>query len=150
MAMSKTRMAVLSTVGLAIAIQFVPIHHDNPPATGPLTAPMPVAAILRRACYDCHSHDTTWPWYSYVAPVSWLVARDVHEGRSHMDLSTWADYPPDLRRKKLAGISTMVQEGEMPPWFYLPMHPNARLSSDEVSEVATWADNSTGEDPSPR
>ena len=150
MANSNARTAVLSTIGFAIAIQFVPIHHDNPPATGPLTPSAEVAPILRRACYDCHSHDTTWPWYSYVAPVSWLVARDVHEGRRHMDLATWAEYPAAVRRKKLAGISTLVQEGEMPPWYYLPMHPNARLSADDVGEVAMWADNSTEEDPPPR
>jgi len=137
-------------VALTIAIQLAPIDHDNPPATASLTAPAPVASILRRACYDCHSHETTWPWYSYVAPVSWLVARDVHEGRRHMDFSTWADYSSALRLKKLAGISTMVQEGEMPPWFYLPMHANARLSPDDVSELATWADSSTGEEPAPR
>jgi hypothetical protein len=150
MQMPRTRTIILSTIALAIAIQLAPIDHDNPPATASLTAPAPVASILRRACYDCHSHETTWPWYSYIAPVSWLVARDVHEGRRHMDFSTWADYSSALRLKKLAGISTMVQEGEMPPWFYLPMHANARLSPDDVSELATWADSSTGEEPAPR
>src|ERR1700675_3478768 len=100
--MPRMRTIVLSTIALLIAIQLVPIHHDNPPATGSLTAPAPVASILRRACYNCHSHETTWPWYSYVAPVSWLVARDVHEGRRHMNFSAWAGYDPTLRLKKLA------------------------------------------------
>jgi hypothetical protein len=63
-----------------------------------------------------------------------------------MDFSAWADYPAADKRKKLAGISTMVQEGEMPPWYYLPMHAEGRLSPDDVSEVAMWADNSTGEE----
>jgi Haem-binding domain len=147
MTKSRFRSTALALLGLVVLIQLVPIHHDNPPATQVLSPPAPVAATLRRACYDCHSHETTWPWYSYVAPVSWLVARDVHEGRRHMDFSTWGDYPAALKTKKLAGISTMVQEQEMPPWYYLPMHSNARLSDDDVAEIAMWADNSTaGED----
>ena len=150
MTMSRTGTIVRTAIALAIAIQFVQIRHDNPPAAGPLTAPAPVASILRRACYNCHSHETTWPWYSYVAPVSWLVARDVHGGRRHMNFSAWADYSTALRLKKLSGISTMVQEGEMPPWFYIPLHHEARLSTDEVADLATWADNSTGEEPAPR
>lgn len=147
MANSKVRTAIVTTFGFFVVIQLVPIHHDNPP-TARAMAPSPaVSATLRRACYDCHSHETTWPWYSYVAPVSWLVARDVHEGRRHMDFSTWGDYPPALKTKKLAGISTMVQQGEMPPWYYLPMHQNAKLSDDDVAEIAMWADNSAeGED----
>jgi hypothetical protein len=147
MAKSKIKTAGLALVGLGILIQLVPIHRDNPPVTGPIAPPPPVAAALKRACYDCHSHETTWPWYSYVAPVSWLVARDVHEGRRHMDFSTWAASPAAQKRKRLAGISTMVQEGEMPPWYYLPMHAKARLSDDDVSEISMWADNSSeGED----
>jgi hypothetical protein len=96
--MPRTRTIILSTIALAIAIQLAPIDHDNPPATASVTAPAPVASILRRACYDCHSHETTWPWYSYVAPVSWLVARDVHEGRRHMDFSTWAPQAEETGR----------------------------------------------------
>jgi hypothetical protein len=79
MMMPRPATIVLTAIGLAIVVQLVPISHDNPPVTGALTAPATVAPILQRACSDCHSHHTTWPWYSYVAPVSWLVARDVHE-----------------------------------------------------------------------
>ena len=138
---------------IAVLIQFVPFGHThtNPPETKePAWNSQDMKALVQRACFDCHSNETAWPWYSNIAPVSWLVARDVHEGRRHMDFSTWADYSSALRLKKLAGISTMVQEGEMPPWFYLPMHANARLSPDDVSELATWADSSTGEEPAPR
>jgi hypothetical protein len=136
----KARTAVLSALALAVAIQFVPIHHDNPPGTAPLTAPTPVASILRRACFDCHSHETTWPLYSYVAPVSWLVARDVHEGRRHMNFSMWGAYSSADKWKKMSGISDLVQEHEMPPWFYLPMHAAARLTDDDIAELAMWAD----------
>jgi hypothetical protein len=134
--------AGLVLIAVFVLMQLVPVHHDNPPETHPLTAaPLAAMAILNRACANCHSHLTDWPWYSYVAPVSWLVARDVHEGRRHLDLSTWGDYPPALRLKKLAGISGMVQEGDMPPWYYLPMHPAARLAPDDVMVISDWADN---------
>jgi hypothetical protein len=137
----KLRTVVLSALAVAVAIQLVPITRDNPPVKVPLTAPAPVASILRRACYNCHSHETIWPWYSYVAPVSWLVAQDVHEGRHHMNFSTWSDYSVAEKWKKMAGISSLVQEGEMPPWFYLPMHAEARLSDDDITVVSMWADN---------
>jgi hypothetical protein len=83
----KARTAVFSLLALGILIQLIPIRRDNPPATGSVAAPPEVMSILRRSCYDCHSNETIWPWYSRVAPVSWLVARDVHEGRRHVNFS---------------------------------------------------------------
>ena len=142
------RSAAITFVGLLVLIQLVPVRRDNPPAvTGPLTAPDPVVSILRRACADCHSHDTVWPWYSRVAPVSWLVASDVHGGRRHLNFSEWAGYTPAVKRQKLALLSTAVQEGEMPPGIYTPLHPTARLSAEDVSVLAMWADSAGGEEP---
>jgi hypothetical protein len=142
------RSAALSLAGLLAAVQLVPVSRDNPrAAAAPLTAPAPVVSILRRACIDCHSHETVWPWYSYVAPVSWLVAHDVHEGREYLNFSEWAGYASAVKLKKLALLSGAVQEGVMPLWYYTPLHPRARLSADEVSELAAWADSSTGDEP---
>ena len=73
--------AALGAGGVAVLIQLVSFERTNPPVTGEVEAPPEVKALLKRACFDCHSHDTTWPWYSKVAPVSWLVHRDVVEGR---------------------------------------------------------------------
>jgi hypothetical protein len=141
------RRLVLTTLVLVAAIQLVPIHRDNPPVTGALTmAPADVQSTLHRACYNCHSHETIWPWYSYVAPASWLVARDVHEGRRHLNFSAWSEYSPTVRLKKLSGVSSFVQEHDMPPWFYLPLHAEARLSPDDIMLLAMWADNG-GVDP---
>src|SRR5204863_1880202 len=128
MTIPRTRTIVLSTIALAIAIQFVPIRHDNPPATGSLTAPATVSPILRRACYDCHSHETIWPWYSYVAPVSWLVANDVSDGRRHLNFSTWNRLKPEVLPKVMHEAWSEIEHNEMPLWYYLPMHPAARLS----------------------
>jgi hypothetical protein len=142
------RRLVLTTLVLAAAIQIVPMRRDNPRVTGPLTAaPADVLSTLRRACYNCHSHETIWPWYSYLAPVSWLVARDVHEGRRHLNFSAWSEYSPTVRLKRLSGISSLVQEHDMPPWFYLPLHAEARLSADDIELLSMWADNSGGAEP---
>jgi hypothetical protein len=142
MAKPSIRSIIVCAIGLAIAIQFVPIRRDNPPVTGSVTAPAPVMSILRRSCSDCHSHDTRWPWYSHVAPVSWLVARDVHEGRRHVNFSAWSEYPPDTRQKKLLDIEDEVQKGDMPLWYYTPLHSSARLSPEDVNAVVGWAKSS--------
>ncbi len=72
-----------------VAIQLVPVDRTNPPVETEVPATVEVRSILRRACYDCHSNETVWPWYSRIAPISWLVARDVREGREKVNLSTW-------------------------------------------------------------
>ena len=90
-------------VGLVtlLLIQLVPVDRSNPPVESEISTPPEVHIILRKACYDCHSNETTWPWYSKVAPVSWLVASDVHEGREELNFSTWASYNSEQKVKKL-------------------------------------------------
>ena len=83
------KMVLVFAVVLFVAIQLVPVDRSNPPVEADLEAPEAVTAVLRTACYDCHSNETHWPWYSYVAPVSWLVAHDVEEARSEFSFSRW-------------------------------------------------------------
>src|SRR5262249_61506131 len=90
-------------------------------------APAETAPLLRRACYDCHSRETAWPWYSRVAPVSWLVVHDVEEGRRELDFSAWDAYDAAQRAKKLRESADEIAEGEMPPWHYRLVHAAARL-----------------------
>jgi hypothetical protein len=130
--------------GLAVllalaAIQVVPVETTNPPVTGDVPASPAVRAVLRRACYDCHSNETRWPWYGRVAPVSWLLARDVREGRAELNFSTWNQYSTQQQVKKLKESWEEVAEGEMPPWFYLPTHRDARLSADDRALLREWA-----------
>jgi hypothetical protein len=140
------RRLVLGLLIVVVAIQLIPVRRDNPPVREMLTsAPADVSSTLHRACYNCHSHETIWPWYSYVAPASWLVTYDVHEGRRHLNFSTWSEYGPKDRLKKLTGISTFVQEKDMPPWFYLPLHAEARLSADDIAKLSAWADESSSQ-----
>ena len=104
-----------------------------------LKLPAEVTAILKRSCVDCHSSQTAWPWYSYVAPVSWLVERDVRRGRDHMNLSEWQQYPSQQRQKLLADIASAVKNGEMPLLQYTLVHQQARLSDAERDLVYQWA-----------
>jgi Haem-binding domain len=131
--------AALVVVAAALVVaQFVPAKRTNPPVQGSLMAPLPVAAMLRRACYDCHSNETRWPWYSSVAPVSWLIVRDVNLGRKEINFSEWGSYYPRTRRRKLEWMGRALHEEEMPPWSYRLMHPGARLTEADRAVLLRW------------
>lgn len=130
---------LVALVIILVGIQFIPIDRTNPPVTEEVDAPDAVEAILRSSCYDCYSNATRWPWYSYVAPVSWLVASDVGEARQHVNFSEWDRYSNEDRRDKLGDIREEVESGDMPLWYYLIMHPDARLSPDDRSTLLNWA-----------
>lgn len=124
---------------LFLAIQVVPVERTNPPVSEWIQAPAPIDEILGRACFDCHSNQTRWPWYAYVAPASWLVSHDVEEGRDHLNFSTWGIYDEDEKVDALDEIAEVIEDGEMPPWFYLPLHPNAELDSRDSALLIRWA-----------
>ncbi len=121
-----------------IGIQFIPVERSNPTVTGEIDAPAPVKEILMRSCYDCHSNETVWPWYSYIAPMSWLLASDVEEGRAELNFSEWKSYDEKKNLKKLKEMREEVEEGEMPQWYYLIMHRNAELSEADKSALYDW------------
>ena len=136
------RWIVLSGLGLlvlVVAIQFIPVDTANPPVESDISTSPAVKAVLQRACYDCHSHETVWPWYSRVAPISWLLVRDVQEGRAELNFSTWNQYSTQQQVKKLKESWQEVSEGEMPPWYYLPVHRDARLSAEDRTLLEQWA-----------
>ena len=120
-------------IGLAVllvAIQLVPYgrDHANPSGGQPINWDSArTEQLMRGACMDCHSNETEWPWYSNVAPVSWLVQSDVDEGRGALNLST--------DEADVQEMIETIQEGEMPPWQYKPTHPGARLSASEKREL---------------
>jgi hypothetical protein len=127
---------------VAVAIQFIPFGHDHtnpPPVKEPAWNSPETRALIRRACFDCHSNETTWPWYSNVAPVSWLLQRDVNGGRSHLNFTEW-----DRPQQHAKDVLTEVKQGDMPPWFYLPMHPNAKLTDAEKQALMEGAEKSLG------
>lgn len=129
---------------LAAGIQFVRPARTNPPVdpsatlSARLQVPTPVAAILERGCRDCHSNETTWPWYSNVAPVSWFVIDHVNHGRSHFNSSEWAKYSPADASKILKNVCELTRKGDMPVASYLWMHRSARLSAADVEVLCNW------------
>ena len=121
------------------AAQFVPVDLTNPPTDGPMAAPRPVVAALRHACFDCHSHETDFPWYAKVAPVSWLVARDVNEARSELNFSQWNRLGMREQEAARKEIWDVVKSADMPPPFYVLVHADGRLNTDEQVLIRKWA-----------
>jgi hypothetical protein len=130
----------LGLLALFALIQLVPAGRTNPPATGPIGGPPEALAVLRRACFDCHSNETRWPWYAYVAPVSWLVVRDVEQGREHLNFSVWGGYSAKKRISAADEAAEEAEKGSMPLSQYLWMHPDARLSPADVQTLRRWAE----------
>jgi hypothetical protein len=128
----------LRWLGLALLLAFLVVQlvpygrgHANPPArVEPRWDSPGTRALAVRACYDCHSNETVWPWYSHVAPMSWLAQRDVDEGRRKLNFSEW-----DRAQKEAHESAKTVRKGEMPPLFYLPTHPDARLTAAETQPL---------------
>lgn len=136
-------LAALAGFGL---MQFVRVDHQNTRIDETDTIetrtqmPAQVAGILHRACRDCHTEQTVWPWYSNVAPMLWLMAADVNAGREHMNLSRWGRYRPGEQVARLNNICEMVRRHKMPLWYYRPLHSSASLSGDDVAQLCAWTD----------
>jgi Haem-binding domain len=143
--MRKPELAILLALATAtLAAQLVTVERVNPTwpglplANGDIAAPAQIEALLTRACYDCHSNQTRWPWYSRVAPLSWLVARDVALGRKELNFSEWGSYYPQTRKRKLQWIGRVLRERSMPPRAYRLIHPGARLTAAERATLDRW------------
>jgi hypothetical protein len=130
--------AVLALVVVIVGIQLVPVDRTNPPVRGDFDGPLEVKAILRAACYDCHSYETRWPWYSHVAPVSWLVAHDVEDARAEFSFSDWQLLDPRKRNEIREEIWKQVERDEMPLPIYRVMHAEARLTPEQRATLRDW------------
>ena len=140
------RTAALLFLAVIAGIQAIRPARTNP-LTDPartmgaaMTVPADAAAVLNRACRDCHSNETTWPWYSGVAPVSWLVIDHVRSGRRHFNYSEWTGYESEKARKILHGICEEPRDGSMPIGSYLLVHREARLSEADVRALCNWTE----------
>jgi Haem-binding domain len=133
---------VVSFIALTVTTAVSKSSRDRKLTEKPFMAgsnlPLPVRAILERACQDCHSQNTKWPWYAHIPPVSWQVHKDVAKGRAFMDLSRWNEYTEGERRGFTLAIAAAIQNHLMPPPKYVWMHPAAQLSSDELSSIEEW------------
>lgn len=131
---------VIAIVVLGLLIQLVPLPlrgHNPAVVSEPKWDSPQTAALVKRACFDCHSNQTVWPWYSYIAPASWLIYNDVVEGRDRLNFSEWNR--PQLGSGEMVQA---IQGGEMPPFQYLPLHPPARLTNAEKQQLITGLTNS--------
>jgi hypothetical protein len=130
--------ALAAIFGLAQCVRFTP---TNPPVRADLVAASDVKSLLRRGCYDCHSNETTWPWYSSVAPASWVVHHEVTDGRRHLNFSEWTNYTsdPQTATQKLREISQFVGSGDMAPWYYRLFHSQGRLTQAQRDVLVRWA-----------
>jgi hypothetical protein len=143
----KIRWTIIIIAAAFVIIQFFRPDRTNPPVNlaesieADSTVPASVKSILRTSCYDCHSNETVWPWYSNIAPSSWLVEDDVHTGRRHLNFSLWEKYPLSRKVAKLSGIFDQVSKGDMPLGKYLLLHPNARLTPAERDTLLNWTQN---------
>ena len=145
--MTTTRRVLLGGAGIiaagGIVMQFFGPRPSNPP-TDPAAVlfarvhiPANAAAVLQRACRDCHSNETQWPWYSHVAPVSWFVIDHVNHGRSHFNYSNWAKYSAEEGAKLIDDSCELVRKGAMPMPSYIRMHADARLSADDIEALCS-------------
>lgn len=136
---------IILLVAIAVA-QFVGPKRTNPSSDPAMaihaqtTVPPEVTSVLDRSCKDCHSNHTRWPWYSTVAPVKWVLVRDVEEGRKHLNFLEWGSYTAKKQEDKLGDICEMVSMGDMPIKAYTFLHRDAKLSPAQVETLCAWTE----------
>lgn len=140
MGRGRFRWATSIVVVILVGIQLIPVNRTNPPVRSEVQAPDSVMSLLKRACYDCHSNRTTWPWYSYVAPASWFVVRHVNNGRSDLNFSEWPTFDFEEAEWAMNDIREQVEKGKMPLKSYLLLHPGARLTEAERRMILDWTE----------
>ena len=135
-------LALGTALAAGVGIQLLPYGraHTNPPVRREPAWDSPATrALAVRVCFDCHSNETQWPWYTSIAPVSWLTQRDVDEGRAELNFSEW-----DRPQKEARESAETVRDGSMPPWFYLLPRPQARLTTAELDALAAGLERTFG------
>ncbi len=140
--MTKRRWSYLlgGVIFVFLILQLVPAGPaDNPPLEEELEVPAQVSDLLHRACYDCHSFATEWPWYAHVAPTKWLVRDHVADGRRNLNFTAWNRLSAEDRPHKLEEIAEEVEEEHMPLRSYLILHRDARLTDADRALLIEWA-----------
>lgn len=122
-----------------VLIQFIQTERTNPPVYSDTKTSPEVKVVLKRACYDCHSNETVWPWYSKIAPFSWFIVHHVNEGREYLNFSRWDEYSVKQKVELIKESLEEVEEGEMPPWVYIPAHPDALITQKDLKILKEWA-----------
>lgn len=131
--------AIYIMVALFLVMQLFRIDKTNPPLDKSLeiSAPQNIQTMFKNACYDCHSNQTKWPWYSEIAPGSWIIARHVKHGRKALDFTAWKNYDEETKKKKMKAIYRTVY-GSMPLPAYEAFHDEAMLTKEQREEIRDW------------
>ena len=142
--MTRNRIILLGIVAALIIMQFIGIDKTNPPVEASkefmtlMTPPTEIATMLKASCYDCHSHETTYPWYSNVAPVNFWLKGHVRNGSKKLNYSTWGDYEPKKAAHKLEESAEVLEDMWMPLKSYTFMHPAGKLSEEDRATLIAW------------
>jgi hypothetical protein len=132
--------ALLIMIGLLLAIQLIRPEKTNPPIdeVSTLKAPEKVMKLLKSSCYDCHSNETVWPWYSEVAPLSWSIISHVNDGRDALNFSNWITIDAKTKTKRLKRAIKTINNGMMPLTGYLKFHQEADLDNTQKATLIEW------------
>ncbi len=142
--MTRNRIILLGIVAALIIMQFIGIDKTNPPVEASkefmtlMTPPTEIATMLKASCYDCHSHETTYPWYSNVAPVNFWLKGHVRNGSKKLNYSTWGNYEPKKAAHKLEECAEVLEDKWMPLKSYTFMHPAGKLSEEDRATLIAW------------
>ena len=121
-----------------LGIQFIPVKKTNPIITQDIQAPAEVKNILRNSCYNCHSNETKWPWYSNFAPISWMIINDVDDARNKMNFSTWNKISFEKKEELKKDLWDEVRQEDMPPTLYTYVHPESKLDILQKNIIKKW------------
>lgn len=141
----KTFLSILYWFLIAVAlIQFIPVDRTNKPVDPKVDfvkvfkTPQHITSVLRKACYDCHSNETVYPDYAYVAPISWSIKNHINEGREHLNFSEWGTYNKELKKGMLENSAADLKQNRMPLAGYVAQHPEARLTDAEKKRLVNY------------
>jgi len=127
-------------IAVVVIIQLIPVNRDNPAVAGDFDGDIAVKQILKRSCYDCHSNQTKYPWYSQVAPVSWVLDKHIREGKEEVNFSNFGDLDQRAKIRLLNEICEEITDGAMPLKSYLLIHRSSRLSAQDIRAICEWAE----------
>ena len=136
--MKRLRIAVVAAFSALVLAQAVPVERTNPPVESLVQAPPAVMAALKKGCWDCHSNETVWGWHTKIAPISWLVAHDVNEGREELNFSRWGAIDAKRLQELAKKVPEEVGDGDMPPLLYVLAHPSAKPTDAEKAAIVAW------------
>lgn len=143
--MTWKKKTLLAVIAVLIAVQFIqPAHNTSgqiltTDITKMVSIPDKVLAVFKNACYDCHSNNTRYPWYVYIQPMGWMMAKHVKDGKNNLNFSEFGTYSKRKQANKLRSIGHCIQEGSMPLSSYTMIHTDARLSNEDKKMIMDWS-----------